>query len=209
MPYNATFDANQFEPRQSAGGHPVGNKFPFEISNTEVKSTKDGTGGMFEVTFTTPAGQIINRYNLFNQSAKAVEIAHGQFSALCRAVGRYQVDFNNDGAILRGAKGCLDVGWQKGEEPTAERPEGGYVEVKKVYDVNGNEPGKTPAQAQPQGQVATGQGQPLQQQPGGGWGNGAQPQQTVQTASPAPAQGQTWQPGQGQGNNPNPPWGSR
>jgi|SRR5882757_8133750 len=206
MPFNATFDANQFEPRQSAGGHPIGNKFPFEISNTEVKPTKDGTGGMFVVTFTTPAGQIDYRYNLFNQSAKAVEIAHGQFSALCRAVGRYQVDFNNDGAILRGAKGCLDVNYQKGEEPTAERPEGGYVEVKKVYDVNGNEPGKAPAQAQPQGQVATGQAQPLQQQPGGGWGNGAQPQQNAPAGATAPAQ--TWQPG-GQGASANPPWGSR
>ena len=207
MPFNATFDANKFEPRQSAGSHPVGNKFPFEITGTEVKPTKDGTGGMFVVTFTTPAGQIDYRYNLFNQSAKAVEIAHGQFSALCRAVGRYQVDFNNDGAILRGAKGCLDVNYQKGEEPTAERPEGGYVEVKKVYDVNGNEPGKPPAQTQPQGQPAS--GQVLQQQPSGGWGSGAgsgpQPQQTAPTASLAPAQ--TWQPG-GQ-TAANPPWGSR
>src|SRR5882724_1614065 len=198
MPFNATFDANQFEPRQNAGGHPVGNKFPFEITGTEVKSTKDGTGGMFVVTFTTPAGQIDYRYNLFNQSTKAVEIAHGQFSALCRAVGRYQVDFNNDGAILRGAKGCLDVNYQKGEEPTAERPEGGYVEVKKVYDANGNEPGKAPAQAQPQGQ-----NQPLQQQPGGsGWGNGAQPQQNAPAPSPAPAQ--VWSPG-GQAPDGNPP----
>ena len=208
MPFNATFDANQFEPRQSAGGHPVGNKFPFEISHTEVKPTKDGTGGMFVVTFTTPAGQIDYRYNLFNQSAKAVEIAHGQFSALCRAVGRYQIDFNNDGAILRGAKGCLDVNYQKGEEPTAERPEGGYVEVKKVYDVNGNEPGKAPAQAQPQqGQPAA--GQVLQQQPGGGWGNGTQltqPQQNAAGASSPPAQ--AWSPG-GAAPGGTPPWGSR
>jgi len=210
-PYNATFDANQFEPRQSAGGHPVGNKFPFEISHTEVKPTKDGTGGMFVVTFTTPAGQIDYRYNLFNQSAKAVEIAHGQFSALCRAVGRYQVDFNNDGAILRGAKGCLDVNYQKGEEPTAERPEGGYVEVKKIYDVNGNEPGKAPAQAAPaQGFANQGPapaaGQVLQQQSGGGWGNGAQPAANAPAASQQTAQ--AWSPG-GQGNTANPPWGSR
>jgi len=204
-PYNATFDANQFEPRQSAGGHPIGNKFPAEISNTEVSPTKDNTGGMFVVTFTTPVGQIVFRYNLFNQSAKAVEIAHGQFSALCRAVGRYQVDFNNDGAILRGAKCCIDVGWQKGHEPTTDHPEGGYVEVKKVYDVNGNEPGKAPVQAQPQGQIATGQGQPLQQQPGGGWGNGAQPQQNAPAGATAPAQ--TWSPG-GQAAA-NPPWGQR
>lgn len=222
MPYNATFDANQFEPRQSAGGHQVGNGFPFEITNTEVKATSAGDGGMFVVTFTTPVGQIDFRYNLFNKSPKAVEIAHGQFSALCRAVGRYQVNFNDDGAVLRGARGKLDVGYQKGEEPTAEKPEGGYVEVKKVYDVNGIEPGKSaaPAQQQPQPQPQpTGQAAPMQQQPGGGWGTQQQPnaapqgwsnQQPAQQQqpNPAPAGGQAWQPG-GAAPGATPPWGSR
>jgi len=79
------------------------------------------------------------------------------------------------------------------------------VEVKKVYDVNGNEPGKP----LPKLSRRTGSASPkpvLQQQPGGGWGNGAQPQQNAQTASPAPAQ--AWSPG-GQGVAANPPWGSR
>ena len=211
MPYNSFFDANQFEPRQIGGGHPVGNKFDFEITHTEVKPTSAGDGGLFLVTFTTPAGQIDMRYNLFNKSAKAVEIAHGQFSALCRAVGRYQVDFNNDGAILRGARGKLDVGYQKGEEPTPEKPEGGYVEVKRVYDAAGNEPGK--ASAQPQTQQASQQpaSQPMTQQPGGGWGNGVQ----NQNAAPTPPQGQqngsgqAWQPGQNAQAAASPPWGNR
>jgi len=75
---------------------------------------------MFVVTFTTPAGQIDYRYNLFNQSAKAVEIAHGQFSALCRAVAAIKLTLTMMAQFLRGAKGCLDVNYQKGEEPTAE-----------------------------------------------------------------------------------------
>jgi hypothetical protein len=174
---------------------------------------------MFVVTFTTPVGQIDFRYNLFNKSPKAVEIAHGQFSALCRAVGRYQIDFNNEGAILRGARGKLDVGYQKGEEPSEAKPDGGYVEVKKVYDAAGNEPGKAPAQPQtqqqPQGQPGP-QTQPMTQQAGGGWGNQAPQQQ----ANPAPSQGfqqpppqqngQAWSPGQnGAAPGGAPPWGAR
>lgn len=214
MPFNAVFDANQFEPRQIGGGHPVGSKFDFEITHTEVKPTKDGSGGLFVVTFTTPAGQIDFRYNLFNQSAKAVEIAHGQFSALCRAVGRYQVDFNNDGAVLRGARGKLDVGYQKGEEPTAEKPEGGYVEVKRVYDAAGNEPGKAPAQpqtqAQPQQASQPQASQPMTQQPGGGWGNAAPAGNGNAAASqPQPhGNGGAWQPGNA-APNAAPPWGAR
>lgn len=218
MPYNAVFDANQFEPNQGFGKHPVGNKFDFEITKTEVKPTAAGDGGLFEVEFTTSSGVITHRYNLFNKSAKAVEIAHGQFSALCRAVGRYQVDFNNDGAVLRGARGKLDVGYQKGEEPTAEKPDGGYVEVKRVYDVHGNEPGKAaPQQAQPQQAQPNAlpnafqnqpQSQPMTQQPGGGWG---QPQ--AQPNQPQPnghANGSgAWQPGQNGQAAASPPWGQR
>ena len=35
------FDATQHEPRQAGGKHPPGNKFPFTITHTEVKDTKD------------------------------------------------------------------------------------------------------------------------------------------------------------------------
>jgi len=239
MPYNATFDPNQFAPSQSAGGHPVGSKFPFTITNTSVEAsgvtdqTPQGTGGMFVVEMTSPSGTIKNRYNLWNQSARAVEIAHGQLSALCHAVAHYQVlDFKTDGATMRGLKGQMDVGYQKGHEPTPENPTGGFVEVKKVYDINGNEPGKG-HQQQPQGQQGFSQTNGAQPQQGFGNPNQQaqntaqsqpQPQQAAaQNLPPVSWQGQAnptqqapqgqagaWQPGgNGAPAGGNPPWGSR
>ena len=57
----------------------------------------------------------------------------------------------NDGAALRGGVGLMDIGFQKGQEPSAEKPEGGYVEVKKIYDKNGNDPTQGGSGQQAQG----------------------------------------------------------
>ena len=99
MPMTGNFDANQVAPRQLGENHPVG-KFPFHITNTELAETKDKTGGMFVVTFNTPSGNAVMRYNIWNQSEKAKEIAHGQLSALCHATGIFKLDWANDGAAL-------------------------------------------------------------------------------------------------------------
>lgn len=165
------FDANQFAPKQLGESHPIG-KFPFTITGTTIEENKEKTGGFFKVDFTSPVGVAVMRYNLWNQSAKAVEIAHGQLSALCHAVGIFKLDWGNEGAALRNGKGMMEIGYQKGEEPTPEKPSGGYTEVKKVYDANGNEPGKPPQQggtmqggmAQPQANA------PMRENAGGGWG---------------------------------------
>lgn len=206
------FNANQYEPSQGIGVHPPAQKIPFQITNTEMKETADKTGGMLVVEFSSPAGTLIHRYNIKNNSPKAVEIAYGQLSALCRATGIYNIDGNNECAALRGGKGLMDVGYQKGEEPGAANPEAkGYTELKRVYDLAGNDPAKS-GQAQPQGQTQQPQGGPTPQtaQPGGAWGTGntqpSQEQPQGQT-SPNPAGG-AWQPGN-QPPNPNPPWGSR
>lgn len=222
MPYNSTFDANQFEPNQGGAIHPVGT-FDFVVSNTSVDQTKDGTGGMFVVEVNTPAGSSTRRFNLWNQSAKAVEIAHGQLSALCRAVGQFQLDFNNDGAALRGKRGKVVIDYQIDKEtkqPTQ------YTEIKKFLDVNGNEPGKTNAAPQQQNQAPQmPQGSPPMQQNGqgswgapspapapqdqaqGGWQGGNQP---PQTATMQPQQtGQAWQPGGGNPAGSPPPWGAK
>lgn len=170
---NGSFDANQFQPKQGMEGHPVG-QFPFNISNTSIEATKDNTGGMFVVEFTTPTGVAKMRYNLWNSSPKAVEIAHGQLSALCHATGVYRLDWGNEGAALRNAVGQIVVGYQKGEEPSPEKPHGGYTEIKKVLDRNGNEPGKPPQQPG------------NQQQPGqGGWGGGSPSPSPAPAAAPA------------------------
>jgi len=182
-----SFDASQFAPKQGGGAHPVGKGFDATISNTEIKPTSSGEGGMFVVTFTTPAGSIVSRYNLWNKNEKAVQIAHGELSALCHATGVFRLDFQNDGAALRNARCKIDVGLQNEAEPD------GYVEVKKIMDANGNEPGRGPG-IPPQ--------QPAQAAPAPSWGNPApaQPQ--------APAQTPAWQPSQqGQANPTNtPPW---
>lgn len=205
MQMQGSFNANQYEPNQGGGGHPPANKIPFTISDCSIKENSSKDGGYFQVEFTSQLGTVIQRYNIWNKTPKAVEIAHGQLSALCRATGRYQIDWSNEGAALKGAQGLMDVGYQKNEEPDPAFPDRkGYTELKKVYDLAGNEPGKTgAAQPQPQQQPA-----PMTQQPGGGWGQ--QPQQPAQQpqAQPQP-QGQAWQP---QGNAQpatNPPWGNR
>jgi len=206
MQVNWQFNANQYDPNQGFGIHPPAQKIPFTISGTSIHETKDKTGGYLKVEFTSPQGMVTQNYNINNQNPKAVEIAYGQLSALCRAVGIYQIDGNNECAALRGGKGLMDVGYQKGEEPDPAFPDRkGYTELKRVYDINGNDPSK-PAQAQ---QTA----QPLQQQPGGSWGSQPTAQPNPAPAqpqpNPAPNGGQAWQPGGAGGANPNPPWGAR
>ena len=208
-----TFDARQHEPKQVGGGHPVGNKFPAVISHTECVPSKSGSGGMFVVTFQTQFGEIPFRYNLWYEgenSAKVIAIAHGQLSALCHATGIFQLDFANEGAALRNARCAIDVGYQKGQEPTPEKPEGGYTEIKKIYDAAGNEPGKAPAQ--PQTTRWGGNEQPAQQQPQpnppqAGWAQGPQMQQEPQPQQQQPQpQGGWGQPAAQQGAQAAPPW---
>ena len=177
--YDATFDATNIPPQQAGGKHHIGNKFPFTITNTDVKDNKDAaTGKHFEVEFTSPGGTITSRYNLWNNSAQAVEIAAKQLSALCHATGIFQINMRDGGKALRGGKGLMDVGFQAGQEPTAEKPEGGYVEVKKIYDINGNEPGKSQGAA------------PAQQS--GAWGNTGGAQQQPQSTQQQPQVQQGW-----------------
>ena len=223
MQMQGGFNANQYEPNQGMSSHPPAQKIPFQITNVGIKENKDKTGGYLEVEFTSQMGSVIHRYNCWNQSPKAVEIAYGQLSALCRATNIYQLDWQNEGQALRGGRGLMDIGYQKGEEPSADNPNAkGYTELKRVYDAAGNEPGKAPAQPQTMQQPQPNGPAPLQQQPGGNWGQ-SQPQQPQasqqqpnwqQGANQQPSQpqqqapqGGAWQPGGG--NQQSPPWGNR
>lgn len=202
MPLNVPdFDASQFKPQYTMGGHPKG-RFPATISNTELRETKDKTGGMFVVEYTTPAGKIEDRFNLWNTSPQAVQIAQNQLSALCYVTGIFRIQFSNDGAALRGAKLQIEVDDQKNKAGEAT----GYVEVSKIFDMQGNEPGKSggapQTQQQPQGQQGGGwggqQSQPNPNPSGGAPQGWQQPsnQPTQQQANTAGApQGQAWQPG--------------
>ena len=196
MPYDDTFNAEDFTPSQSVGAHPCG-KFPATISNTQIKPTKSGDGGLFEVQFNTQAGSIFNRYNLWNKEPKAVEIAQKELAALCYAVGIFKLDFRNDAVVLRGAKLIIEVDEQKNKDGTPN----GYVEVKKVYDANGNEPGRQTPAPQPQQASASRTGAP--ENNGGGWGQPAQNNAPVPSSAPQP-----WSPGPTENAAPSskPPW---
>ena len=195
-PYDGGFDANLYEPSQGGGPHPKG-KFPTTISNTSIKPTKSGDGGLFEVEFSTQAGTITNRYNLWNKEPKAVEIAQKELSALCYATGIFKLDFRNDGAALRGAKLIIEIDDQKNKDGTPN----GYVEVKKVYDASGNEPGRQTPPAQPQQASQGATGAPTGT--GGGWGQPAQ--NNAPAAAPSP---QAWAPRPTENTAPSskPPW---
>lgn len=184
------FNARNFQPQQGFAGHTPG-RWPATISNTYVKPTKDNNGAMLCVEFTSQGGMITNYYNLFNNSAKAVEIAQKELSALCHATGVYDLRWPKDaqgnlqldqcGRELRNAQCIIDVGPQTDKQgnPTE------YMEIKKIYDKNGNEPGKSGSGAAPQVQQ-----QP--QQPGNAQWGGPQPSNPPNTPS------QTWGAPQGQ-----------
>lgn len=204
--FNWSFDATQVAPSQGGRRHPVGNKWKARITDASIEKVKDKNSGRLEVEFTTEVGTITKNYNLWNESAAAVEIANKEFSALCHAVSIFKVQsVNGKIPMLINGQCMIDVSFQKGQEPSAEKPEGGYVEVSKVYDVNGNEPGKGPAPQQqssgfggaPQQQSSNpnqaGFQQQPQQQPQ--WNNNPQPSQPQPQWNTSPPQGSGAAPG--------------
>uniref|UniRef100_A0AAU7YTV8 SsDNA binding protein n=1 Tax=Stenotrophomonas phage vB_SmaS_QH3 TaxID=3229738 RepID=A0AAU7YTV8_9CAUD len=185
------FNAQQYDPTQGVGSLPIG-KHPVIVESSEVKANKANDGGYLQLNLRIIDGPQAGttgayRLNLYHTNQQTVEIAHRQLSAICHVVGVFMVQ---DSSQLHNLPFLVEVGPQKNDPA--------YTEVKKVYDMNGNEPGKAgqgaaPAQPQqpagfgqqPQGQGGFG-GQP-QQQPaqGGAWGQQPQGQQPQQQ----PAQG--------------------
>ena len=85
------FDANDVDPATEFEPLPQG-KHLVVITDSEMKPTKSGSGHYLELTFQVINGPYANRLlwsrlNLDNPSRQAVEIAHGELSAICRAVG--------------------------------------------------------------------------------------------------------------------------
>lgn len=85
------FNAHNVEPNADFDPIPAG-KYLAVITASEMKPTKNGSGQFLELTFQVIEGQYKNRLlwsrlNLDNPSAQAVQIARGELSAICRAVG--------------------------------------------------------------------------------------------------------------------------
>lgn len=196
------FDATKIEPNQGTPKHPVGNKIPAIISDVGTDG-KDETG-YFWVLFTTQSGQIRKQYNIWTKSTEPnmlqmVDIANRNLSALCHATGIFRL---GDGRELLNARCCIDV------TPQVKKPE--FNEVSKVYDANGNEPGKAPAQpTQPATQQGGWNNQPAQTAPAPaaqGWSNPAPAAQPA--PAPAPAPTQQWSQGPSAAPGTPPPWAS-
>ena len=196
------FNAQQYDPTQGGGSLPVG-RHPVIIESSEVKANKANDGGYLQLNLKLIDGPQMGttgayRLNLYHSNPQTAEIAHRQLSAICHVIGVFNVQ---DSQQLHNIPFIIEVGLQKGEEAAQK----GYTEVKKVFDINGNEPGKAgqgaPAaqpQQQPAAQGGFGQQQPAQQpaaQPQGNapaWGDGQPAQQQPQgaPAGNAPAWGQ-------------------
>jgi len=94
MAYLNNFDANTVDPASSFDPIPAG-KYIAAITESEMKPTKNGNGHYLELTFDILDGQykgrkVWARLNLDNPNAQAVQIARGELSAICRAVGVMQ-----------------------------------------------------------------------------------------------------------------------
>jgi hypothetical protein len=91
-----TFDATQIDPNTRPEPVPDG-WYNVMITQGENKATKSGTGGLAELGMKILDGDhagkmLFDRLNLWNQNPVAVEIAQKQLSAICHAIGVYQVN---------------------------------------------------------------------------------------------------------------------
>lgn len=89
------FDASQVKPREAFESLPPG-EYTAEITDSEVKDTKDNTGKYLQFEFTVLEGEFAgrkmwDRLNLSNPNKTAEEIARETLSAICHAVGHLRV----------------------------------------------------------------------------------------------------------------------
>lgn len=87
----AGFDAEKTEPAGDFEALPVG-KYEAVITESEWTDNSSGNGKHLKLVLAVVSGPYANRtlwhrLNLDNPSQKAVEIAKGQLSSICRAVG--------------------------------------------------------------------------------------------------------------------------
>ena len=192
------FNANNFDPTQGVGGLPIG-RHPVIVESSEVKANKANDGGYLQLNLKVidgPQAGIVGAYrlNLYHSNPQTVEIANRQLSAISHVTGVFMIQ---DSAQLHNIPFVIEVGPQKNDAQ--------YTEVKKVFDINGNEPGKAPqggGAAQPQNNGGFGgqQQQPNNAQGGAAWGGQQQPNNSQQGG-----QGGGWQPPADNGQQQQPP----
>jgi len=97
------FNAADVPPAEDFTPIPAG-EYLMQITDSDMKATKDGTGQYLELTLQVIDGEhkgrlCWDRLNLINKNPKAVEIAQRSLSSICRATGVPSV---HDSAQLHG-----------------------------------------------------------------------------------------------------------
>lgn len=92
---NQAFDATTIDPTQTFEVLPAGD-YPVMVVDSDMKSTKDGSGQYLQLTLEVIDGPysgrvIFDRLNLVNRNDKAVEIAQRTLSQICHAIGVLRV----------------------------------------------------------------------------------------------------------------------
>lgn len=97
---NLKFNANEVQPQESFEPIPAG-WYECMIVDSEMKTTKNGTGQYLQLRLDVTEGQYANRVlferlNLDNPNTTAVEIAQRTLSAICHATGVLQPRDSSD-----------------------------------------------------------------------------------------------------------------
>lgn len=198
------FNARQFQPATADGGNPplpVG-EWPMQITNSEIKQANNSNGGYLQLDVVIidsehkgHAGKWI--LNLYHENPQTVQIANRQLSALCHAIGVYDI---TDTAQLHGKP---FIGVVK-PNPSEKYPNG--TQIGGVKDIQGRDPGKQqPAQSAQSPMTPPAAAQPPQAwvappappqapvaPPAAPQQAAWAPSQAAQAAVPAPAPQQAW-----------------
>ena len=124
---NLNFDANEVEPNVGRDFEPIPKgDYIATIMASEMTPTKAGTGEYLKLEFAILEGEHRNRrlwanLNLDNPSEKAVAIARGELSAICRAVNVFKP---SDSFELHGIPLGITVKHEKYRDKTQERISG-------------------------------------------------------------------------------------
>ena len=121
------FNAAEVEPNVGFDAIPAGD-YDAVITASEMKETKSGDGQYLQLTLQILSGKFQNRklwdrLNLQNKNEKAVQIARGTLSAICRAVG---VLTPNDSSELHDKPLRIRVKVRKDRDGNAQNEIGSY-----------------------------------------------------------------------------------
>lgn len=187
------FDATTVAPNASFDPLPAG-WYNANITGSEMKPTKDGSGAYIQLELTVLDGQFANRkvfdrLNVQNSSQVAQEIAYATLSSICHATGVIQVQ---DTSQLHGIP--IEV------KLSVQAASGDYEASNKVKGYRASSQGAGGMSQAPQ-MAAPAQQPPVQQPPAQSWNapQGGQTQADFEQQTGAYTQAQVQEAAQGQG----------